>query len=486
MDEPPNWAARQPWKDRKRRELDNILRASGLVARDLADKYQDLPVGSEKRNKVFREHDDWVDGLYADVDRQEAAVKAFAKSRRIDPDAVMVGLNGDFAIAQETRRERAEARLSHRKAYAQRHGLVPPVRGPAAIEAAAADGEPVVIEGVARLPKGEMCTVQDMLYYDQDFVNTLITGRMSNLFPCLNRYIDQGVGNGKRQGTKIKLVAYEFRLNIASLHQSYVSRGTYSWAGTPGIPATTRTIPPVEVPGSTDLCQYEDSNGAWANSMTNYDMVYNVITPLGPDSGFVGPAAVCGSGGLPITETNLAKAVTTSAVTLQPQQAGVVNQPGFPVLPSWTAPDAIVRNGYLAGKLPTFRVMLVYDRFGMEANYELGYQAFSWFDVIENSSIYDQPPTTGLYNVKNLNRFEILYDTLWHPPNDNSEMTIVCPPKEIRLETVYNKDPLSLDQVQSGALYFLVGSSDDFTIIPPGPSRYIISSGTFRVFYEDY
>ena len=269
MDEPSDWATRQPWRDRKRRELDNIVRASGSIARDLADKYQHLPVGSEKRSKVFRDHDDWVDGLYADVDRQEAAVQAFAKSRRIDPEAVMVGLYGDFAIAQETKRERAEARLSHRKAYAQRHGLVPPVRGAAAIEAAAADGEPARIEGVVRLPKADAPPVGDLKNYDVYYSNFAFNGQIDQLFVPMNLDILQGVGNGRRVGNKIRLCGFEFRYRMRNSKEKFEMQNTYGWAGYAPVLKTGRTVPAIQIPAGTRYCDYYASDDNVALRLIN-------------------------------------------------------------------------------------------------------------------------------------------------------------------------------------------------------------------------
>lgn len=329
-----------------------------------------------------------------------------------------------------------------------------------------------------------------MLYKDIEFFQTLVGGSMAEPSIEMN-IISQGVGNGFRQGTKVKITGFEFRFVVSAIVQSYVSQATYSWAGTPGLAGTTRTVPAIEVPASTTLCEYEDSNGAWANSITNYDQVVNCLAAPSvpgpyPITGFVGPAAVCGSSALPVTDTNLAYAKTNAAVTLQAQQVGVINQPAFPVLPSWSAPTTVIKNGADAGKLPSFRVMVFWDRYGMDADYALGPVNCSWFDILENSGIYDKPPTVCMYNMKNLSRFEVLYDVTWHPPTDNSEMMIVCPPKELCDHiTVYDAANSIAKPITSGVLYFALGASDNFQVYPPTTYRNMMT-GVFRVFYEDH
>lgn len=299
--------------------------------------------------------------------------------------------------------------------------------------------------------------------------------------------IPQGVGNGYRQGTKVQITGFEFRFVVSAIIQTYTAQAQYSWPGTPGFVGTTRTIPPIKFGANSYEVSCYASGGTPAVALSNQPIVLvQPPPPAPPVLSTLNPAQLCAGIGVPLTGTDLNSIKgPVNDVELQPAQLGVINQQAFPVLPPWTSPAMTMNNGWQGGKLPSFRVMVFWDKYGMDAEYALGTANCSWFDILENSGIYDKPPTVCMYNMKNLSRFEVLYDVTWHPPNDGSEMMIVCPPKELcDHTTVYDIAGSITKPIASGVLYFAIGASDNFQVYPPTTYRNMLT-GVFRVFYKD-
>jgi len=376
-----------------------------------------------------------------------------------------------------------ESGLMERKLFAGEPEL-PVVVGSEAIQAACDDGEPVEIKGTVSLPARNYVPVDDLLFQDASWVSQAFNGEYDQRFNDITIMIEQGFGASARQGTKILLKGFEFRFRLVNTKEKFQMQNTYGWAGNAGLGGTTRNVPAITIPAG-NLVEYEDSNGAWANSHTNYDAVNNWTnsTPVPFFSvGAIGPFAVCGSGGLPITETNLARAIAPAAITLQPEQIDIVDQPAMPPMPSWQSPAIFSANGPEAGNMCPVRIMILYDKYGQDTPYVLPGPEPSWFDIMA-APLFDSSPVHGLYNPRSLDRFVVLYDSVWEPATTNYEMTAVCPPKEICLETVYNSGPLGL--CSSGAIFFGVCASEQVRIVPPSPMYYTYT-GTFRLFYTDH
>jgi len=138
-----------------------------------------------------------------------------------------------------------ESGLMERKRIAGNPDQLPVVAGPAAIEAAADDGEPVIIKGTVSLPKGEAPPSQDLLYQDVSWVSQAFNGEYDQRFNDMSITIEQGFGNGTRQGTKIHLNAFEFRFRLVNTKEKFEMQNTYGWAGNTGVPGTTRNVPPI-------------------------------------------------------------------------------------------------------------------------------------------------------------------------------------------------------------------------------------------------
>lgn len=385
-------------------------------------------------------------------------------------------------------RNRAASDRAWRKSLAerdrQRDARPPLVSGAAAIEAACDDGEPVEIKGTAVLPKQESPPVDDLLYQDQSWVSQAFNGEYDQRFQDMTILIGPGYGNGNRQGTKIHLKAFEFRFRLVNTKEKFEMQNTYGWAGNAGVAGTTRNIPAIQFPVNCWTSNHYDSGGSVAMQFINAPAISLQPPPPAPPvlstfypqnlyAGLVGPAA----------STNLAATVgPASAVTLQAAQPNVVDQPNYPPFPSWQSPAIFSANGPEAGNICPVRIIVLYDKFGQDSKYVLPGTEPSWFDIMA-APPFDSSPVHGLYNPRALDRFVVLYDAVWEPNTTNYEMTAVCPPKEICLDTIYDSGPLGVPT--SGALYFGICASEQVRIIPPSP-KYYTYTGTFRLFYEDH
>lgn len=376
----------------------------------------------------------------------------------------------------------------HRRAYEEYQrdhaGKVPRVVGAAAIEAACDDGEPIEIKGTASLPKQEAPPVQDLLYIDLSWNNQFFNGEYDQSFNDVCTPITSGFGNGQRQGTKVKVKAFEFRFRVVNTKEKFEMQNTYGWAGNAGVVGTTKDIPAIQFPVDSWRSNHFDSGGGVAMQFINAPAIALQPPPPAPPilstfypqnlyAGLVGPAA----------STNLGASIgPTTAVTLQPSQIGVVDQPAFPPFPTWQSPAIFSANGPEAGNMCPVRVMVLQDKYGQDAQYVIPGTEPSWFDIM-SAPPFDGSPVHGLYNPRSLERFLVLYDAVWEPQTTNYEMTVVCPPKKVCLETIYEASPVGV--IASGGIYFAICASEQTRIIPPSP-KYYSYSGTFRLFYEDH
>lgn len=416
-----------------------------------------------------------VTPAYRRLHREVEGVEEYAKRHRVDLDDVEP--DGDYyRIRPTVKQDREERRRKHRAAFAERHGLPAAVRGAAAIEAASASGEPYVIEGVAKLPVSEEAKVNAYKNYDTQYKDFAFNGEMDQLFAVMNLDILQGTGNGRRVGNKIYLEAFEFRFRLQNTKEKFEMQNTYSWAGYAPVLQTGRTVPAVEIPAGTTYCNYYDTDDNAALRLINaFSTSGGTVATLLAETGTIGATV------------DLSYAYTDTAITLQAAQT-VVDQPGIPGAPSWTAPAMFSANGPEAGNMCPVRIMVLYDRYGSDEPYTLGVNA-SWFDIVAADTpdvvVADFSPVHGLYNIPALSRFVVLYDTVWEPNTTNTEMTAICPPKEICLETVYNaSDAFGNASISSGALLLGIAGTEGVRLIPPSSKFYTVN-GFFRVIYKD-
>lgn len=463
MDEPPSW------RERSRQRIDDAEQRYLRKLRDLADEEPGDERQQELRRKYRDIHREERDIAIRMVHDDEEAVKAFVKRHRLDPDDVLVDDQRNYSIPASFRVKRREERLKHRASFAQRNGLVPPVAGPAAIEEAVDNGEPLVATGVIRLPKAPEPPIARMKNLDTWYNEEPFNGEFDAVFNIVNT-MQQGAANGQRVGTIVRVKAFEFRFRIKNVREKFQMQDTYGWDGY-SVPAA--AISPIEGSDGKILQFYSlDDNVAmqFTNKRQNY--YDGTVLPFQ----YAEPALLAGDGSLaplPGCDTNLSYATTFNGEPVPLQAAYNV--------PFWQSPAIFSANGVEAGNVSPCRVVVLWDRFGQDAKYVL--DPFpTWFDILDPPPV-DGSPVVCPYSIPALERFVVLYDTVWEPNTTNNEMTVVCKPTELCMEAYYPSGA-ALIKPTSGVLMFAIASTDGVRIIPPAAKNHTYT-GFFRVVYED-
>lgn len=368
---------------------------------------------------------------------------------------------------------------------------IPSVAGPRSIEQnGLGDGEPIEIRGTVSLPKSEDTEAAELKNFDISF-QLLPTGHWDEQMTLMNQ-IPYGPFNGQHVGNKVTICGYEARVRVVNIigDSGTTNRPAYSWAGTPGTSQTTRTIPPIKFVAGSYLSQIRDLAGV-APQFWN---AYPIAPPPAPGPNIFLPPAGAGTMTTLMCGSNATAPVPVGGATatfdevrgpfadceIQPQQTSVVNAQGFPVLPSWTAPASVSYTSYKCGRVPPFRFLVLYDKFGNDAKNAGGSAGPpSWNDLMEINGA-NTPPTNSLYSITALERFLVLYDGVHEPDTMSNIMSVVIPPKCIDLETIFQ---LGVFPIASGCIYLACGPLDLWLLTDPQP--YIVE-GVFRVFYRDH
>lgn len=362
---------------------------------------------------------------------------------------------------------------------------VPVAHGAYGIAAASAEGEPFEIRGTVSIPKDDHPEADSLKNYDTTFNPSAFDGRWNQqLFQLAP--IDRGALPNQRIGSEIEYKAYEFRFTFMPIFSAIypynssfqTNQASYSWAGQVGQVGTVRTVPAIVLKAHELDMVARDSGGSLPASF-----FANVVSTVS------GNLTTTGTG-LITDNTNFDSLKGPSADrTLQAAQTNITDQQPFPAFPGWTAPAIQTAYDYKSGRLPTIRIMLIYDRFGYDTPGASGSLPPQYADVLQlptgyaSSSDVGMAPVSAVYRMDTLDRWIILEDMTCHPPSDTNQFTVCMGPKEMCLPGVWNNtsNPL-LTQNQQGGIYLLVCSSDEWTQLRSG--AYAIT-GTSRIFFSD-
>lgn len=368
------------------------------------------------------------------------------------------------------------------------------------LSAATANGEPAIPVGTVSLPKSEQPEADNFKNYDTDF-NTPFNGQWDQDTYYVSD-IPQGTGPTSRIGTSIEIVGYEFHFTVQNVLSAVGSgtlaqqqlQATYSWAGTPGTSQTTRTIPPIKFLAGTYISQIRDLAGV-APQFWN---AYPIAPPPAPGPNIFLPPAGAGTMTTLMCGSNATAPVPVGGATavfdqingpyadceIQPQQVGVVDAQGFPVLPSWTSPATTLAWDYRSGRIPPCRLILLYDRFGKDDPGPSGLTNIQVSDVLRVPLIGGSTSSalTGLYRMDQLSRYVVLEDIRVEPDSVTDNLCITCPAKECCLPAVWaNTNPLIQKNTQ-GMLRILIVAAD---LYAPASTEPYFLNGQMRVFFKD-
>jgi len=336
------------------------------------------------------------------------------------------------------------------------------------------DGEPAQQRGVVRdliqkapavSAKYKICDVQ---------MDIGIGGSLDlPVFGFMQSITVGSLGN-QRTGRTIRIRAIEYRLRASNItYRRQETNAGFTWAGTPGIAGSTRTVPAIIVPVSSWQTFFYDATGALpAVQLQNNGAIPPIIN--------VAPVAV------PLATTELASATgPAAAITLKAAEVNIVDQQGFPALPAIVLPPSYFMKGYLGGEMPTVRVGMFVDHSPQSA---VVFPAIgmSCGDVFETEGVYnDYPGVCGVYNQKTLDRFTHIFDTTWEPRACANEVIMVRPAKEVCINVSYPASAVGVQtQPMINQIYLYATCSEPSDIIPGSETPYLLE-GWVRFFYED-
>lgn len=338
-------------------------------------------------------------------------------------------------------------------------GDVPPVvRNPANAIFDAADGEPFDTRGVITYKLGNDNTLS-MKWIDIQFVDYQFGGHLAQEAIPLSE-IPLGTGPGFRQGRKVNLTAYEYRLTIRNDQFKLENMNE-------PIEETTWTRPPMVIGANSWYTQFYDSATNSAVKLTN-DLVGGAILAWPAVPPGVGPAAF-------ITDLDAAQGPDEN-VEITPEVADLVNRQPLPVFHNAHGPEG--------GELPSTRFLFFIDN-NAQSFYQLSGAYPTGFDILAPLGTMYQEYTIadGLYSLERLNRFGVVEDTTWSTESTKNMMLAQKPAKRVSITTIYNDSLVAYDSIDTGAFFFLPGSNTF-----PNTSENILPytlNGWIRVFYRD-
>lgn len=416
---------------------------------------------------------------------------AFRKRREAFPprDSPVVKSSPHKRVARPADLRRPPPRQRTRERLLGFTGTMGPAGGVA--DRAPATELPVTVEdgpdAVASAPGGGVIgttTVRSdtvMRYFNLDFytTGTIYNGQLDQVASYVSgvpRSIGPMLANGERVGRQVRFVGYEYRFTFRNTNTRFTNRSTYSWAGTPLVPGTTRTIPAIKFAVDSYETAIIDQGGNQGATFRN------AVSSLAPAPGTITPNCLAGTGLIGDTAQFYALRGPGAACEIQAEQLNVVNQPLVPPAPAWSAPAFVSAAGTDSGEMCSTRVVVFVD-----LNPKAGYDITTLPTALDlfDSGFVDYPATSGLYRMDRTDRYLILEDTTWTPTGRSNHVQAVRPSKFIDVLSTYNDGTsAALASCNTNAIFLLIVGSNDYRIFPPSPLVYACD-GMFRVFYED-
>lgn len=307
-----------------------------------------------------------------------------------------------------------------------------------------------------------------------NFIDTLFNGTydgQSIFLAGIINPIPEGTDAGYRQGRKVRIKGFEFRLRFGTVAGgNYVSNAGFSWAGAAAIPG---------VPGQTAQFNNYQLNSA------NYVIPQATFRPIAdPGAAGTSPGALLYA--LPAPTGIPSAATSLGGGSNQVIDVGL-GGPGnfkyyfqqatdglqaFPLFPSIVLPPTNVYNNYQGAVASDTRILVFFDKKPVT----LGAPPYS-NQVLQQTS---SPVGTWLYNSTNVpSRFEILYDTVFTNPGSAGIITAVCPWHAVYDNTVWTD--ASATNISANALCAFIFGMDNSS----GTSLSLTYTGNFRVYYSD-
>lgn len=425
----------------------------------LASHYRRFGVSAAHKYRA-RNHPDITEDELEDFVDEELSSRGSGMSAYINKSSGRIlarSLYGEGRNPIDERQRASDVSVVAGAASIERHGL--------------GDGEPIEIRGTVSLPKKDEAEAVELKNYDTSF-QIFPTGHWNDQMTLMNQ-IPSGPFNGQRIGSSVKLLGFEARMRIFNTigNSGTTVQPSYSWAGQVGIVGTTRTVPAIQMPANAWTTTFTDTLGAPACSGCN------VVSTVSGNLASV-------KAGLITDIANLNTGVGPSgAITMKAAEVNIVDQQSFPAFPGWTSPALTMYNSYKNGKVTSFRVMVLYDKFGNDAKNASGSAGPpSWNDLMELNGP-NTAPSNSLYSIPALERFLVMYDGLHEPDIVSDLLAVVIPPKCIDLEAVYQiTSGAQPYPIASGCIYLAVAPLDLWLLTDPAP--YVVE-GVFRVFYKD-